>query len=221
MLLPTIKTALSYGRKFMVSFNPFLAHPFKAVLFPLSASLFLWGCAAKEIYEFAPGCPKITVLSSAADYYTFANQQTDIAHLMTKASIIGVGGECLDDPHNAKNKKKREKGLPYQNKINTDMNIVMQIQRGPAASENHIRVPYFIATLHDGNIEDKQEMSAEVTFPNNVNQIIFRSDKLRFNIPSTPQRTADNYELVIGFQLSPEQLEYNRSHYRSAKFRKN
>ncbi len=179
----------------------------------LPLTFFLWGCAENVTYDFPPACPKISILPATSDYYIFENNQNSLPHLTTKASITEVTGNCLDDPKNAKNKSRKAQNLSYQDYIDIKMNISLQIQRGPAAQQNSFKIPYFIATIHNGKIIDKQKITAEVNFPNNIDQIRLESKELLFKLPITNSRTADGYELAIGFQLTPNQLDYNRHHF--------
>ncbi|CAI3925127.1 unnamed protein product [Commensalibacter communis] len=186
---------------------------------PISASLFLLGCNAKETYDFPPACPKVTVLSSASDAYQFSNNTNDLAHLVTKASILGAEGNCIDDPKNEDNKEKKKRKKAYTDKIDTTMNVVIQVKRGPAAQERRYQIPYFITMIKNGEIMDKQQFVANVQFPDNIDQVTLKSDKILLKIPATADRQPDGYELFIGFQLSPEQLAYNRDHFRPVQYK--
>lgn len=191
----------------------------KSILFPLGASFFLWGCASKDNYDFPPACPKVTVLSSASDYYTFSNNEDDLAHLVTKANILGIDGNCIDDPANESNKEKKKHRKAYTDKIDTTMSVVIQVARGPAAQERRYQIPYFITTIKNGKIVDKKHFIAVAQFPDNIDQITLKSDKILLKIPATPDRQPDGYELFIGFQLSPEQLAFNRDHFRPVQYK--
>lgn len=202
----------------MIFSNTLIKQTTKISLSFLPMSFFLWGCAEKVTYDFPPACPKISILPAASDYYVFDNNQTNLAHLITKASITEVTGNCADDPKNESKDKKKKKKWIYQDHIDTTMHITLQIQRGPAAQEHHYKIPYFIATIHNGHIVNKQEMTAEANFPNNIDQLKLESKKLLFKIPATSARVPDGYELAIGFQLTPEQLNYNRHHFRAVRY---
>lgn len=184
----------------------------------LPTTFFLWGCAEKVTYDFPPVCPKVSILPAAADYYEFADNQSSLSHLIVKTSITEVSGNCTDDPKNENREEKKGKKWIQQDLIDTDLTIALQIQQGPAAQEHRYKIPYFVATLHNNQIVDKQTLIADVDFPNNINQINLASKKLRFKIPATSARAPDGYELVIGFQLTPEQLAYNRSHFRAVHY---
>lgn len=198
----------------MIFSNALFLRSLKFSFLSLPMFAFLAGCTEKANYDFPPACPKVSVLPSASDAYTFENNQENLSHLITKASIISISGNCADDPNNDdKDKKKRR-----QDKIDLTMNITIQVQRGPASQQRHYHIPYFIATLRNGEIVDKKEFSADIEFPNNIDQLTLKSRKLLFKMPATPARTPDGYEYAIGFQLSQEQLAYNRTHFRNASY---
>ncbi|CAK7192129.1 hypothetical protein COMNV_00314 [Commensalibacter sp. Nvir] len=193
-------------------------HTIKSFLIPLFAANFLWGCAEKQTYEFPPVCPKITVLSSASDYYQFYNHIQDLSHLDIRASILGVKGKCVDDPKNIDNAENKKKGKSYVDRIDTTLNVIIQAQQGPAAQHKKYQIPYFIATIKNGAIVDKKNLIARFDFPDNVDQLTLKSEPLLFKLPSTPARTPDGYELFLGFQLTPDQLSYNRNHFKAVHY---
>lgn len=203
----------------MILSNVLRQSTLKSLFVPMSASLFLLGCNAKETYDFPPACPKVTVLPSASDAYQFSNNEDDLAHLVTRASISGVEGNCIDDPKNEDNKQKRKRHKEITDKIDTTMNVVIQVSRGPAAQDRHYKIPYFITTIRNGQITDKQQFVADVNFPDNIDQVTLKSDKILLKIPATLERVPDGYELFIGFQLSPEQLAFNRDHFRPVQYK--
>ena len=206
------------GRKAMILSSVLTKKTIKTPLAFLPFTFFLWGCAEKVTYDFPPACPKVSILPAASDYFVFENNQDSLPHLITKASIIEISGNCTDDPKNEKNKERRKRNLSYQDYIDTQLSVTLQIQRGPAAQTHSFKIPYFIATIHNGKVVDKQEMIAEVSFPNNIDQVKLESKKLMFKVPATTARTPDGYKLTVGFQLSPNQLEYNRHHFGSVQY---
>lgn len=197
----------------MILSNVFIKKTTKASLAFLPFTVLLWGCAEKVTYDFPPACPRVSVLPATSDYFVFENNQNSLPHLITKASITEISGNCTDDPKNQKNKERKERNLSYQDYIDTKINVTLQIQRGPAAQKHSFKIPYFIATIHNGEIVDKQEVIAKADFLNNIDQIKLESKNLKFKIPATDARTPDGYELAIGFQLTPNQLDYNRHHF--------
>lgn len=203
----------------MISLKSLHQSALKSLLFPLGATFFLWGCAAKDAYDFPPACPKVTILNSASDSYTFSNNEDDLAHLVTKASILGVEGNCIDDPANASNKEKKKRNKTYTDKIDTTISVVIQVARGPAAQERRYQIPYFITMIQNGKIVDKKHYVAVAQFPDNIDQVTLKSDKILLKIPATSDRRPDGYELFIGFQLSPEQLTFNRDHFRTVQYK--
>ncbi|MDI2090715.1 hypothetical protein [Commensalibacter oyaizuii] len=202
----------------MILSNALHKQTIKLLSISLGSSFFLWGCAEQVTYDFPPACPKVSVVPTASDYYEFADQKADISHLVTRASILGVEGSCIDDPKNASKEEKKNKKKHFQDKIDTTLSVTMQVQRGPAAQERHYRIPYFIATFRNGAIVEKKNLIATVDFPDNIDQTRIKSDKILFKIPATPARTPDGYELMVGFQLTPEQLSFNRNHFRSVQY---
>lgn len=85
-------------------------------------------------------------------------------------------------------------------------------QPGPARAENTIRYPYFIALLDpNGKILDKKVLEGEAKFKSGDTQIRFAEeyDKIKFDVPEG--KDGQGYEILIGFQLTREQVEFNRA----------
>lgn len=71
--------------------------------------------------------------------------------------------------------------------------------------------PYFVAvTAPNGKIMAKEIFAASLSYaPNENNHSYF--ENLRQIIPIKSKNMANRYKILIGFQVSPEQLAYNRA----------
>lgn len=73
-------------------------------------------------------------------------------------------------------------------------------------------LPYFVAVADaNGNILGKQQFTMTLGF--DVNQPVAKgNDNITVHLPLKNAQLGNVYTLVIGFQLSPSQLDYNRAH---------
>jgi hypothetical protein len=70
--------------------------------------------------------------------------------------------------------------------------------------------PYFIAiTTPNGNITSKEVFAATMSFPADSDSEE-HTEQMRQVIPLSGEYIAKDYEILVGFQLTPEELEYNR-----------
>ena len=184
---PAMSTAVS---------KPGVAHlPRLAGLLALVA---LSSCGPDNPNAFAPECVPVGILADAADLSTYSGPSRDLATMVTHASIAAIGGTCSN----------AENGHALQ----TSINVTIGVQRGPAASYRTVSLPYFVALLHGDRIVEKHDLSIEATFPPNADRLALKSDPLELELPITRRMSSDSYRLEVGFQLSPEQLAYNRAH---------
>ncbi len=72
--------------------------------------------------------------------------------------------------------------------------------------------PFFVAvTDPSGKIMAKEIFAASLTYSTNENEHTY-FEKLRQIIPIKSKAMARHYKVLIGFQVTPDQLEYNRAH---------
>jgi hypothetical protein len=97
--------------------------------------------------------------------------------------------------------------------------ITMQIEidfafgRGPKAEGDSKTYTYFVAaTRRDRNVLAKEDYTVDVKFPKGVS-VVRKTEKIDgIVIPrATATVSGTNFEIITGFELTPEQLAYNRS----------
>jgi hypothetical protein len=90
------------------------------------------------------------------------------------------------------------------------LNVVVGAERGPANRAPTATVPYFIAIGDpQRNVLAKEVFSSTVTFLPNQPRAA-STEETEETIPLPKGRSAEKYGIVVGLQLSPEELEYNR-----------
>lgn len=160
----------------------------------------LAGCENDDPNAFAPACAQVGILGDAADYsdYGASDSLPDLAKLVAHGSIAGVSGHC----------SAAAKGT----QLHTEIRLDLAITRGPAAPGHTLDVPYFVAVTRDGQVLSKQTLVAQAQFPDNGDRVLVRTDPLALDLPVTRARPGDSYRIEVGFQLSADQLAYNRAH---------
>ena len=80
---------------------------------------------------------------------------------------------------------------------------------GPAADTSVYRVPFFVAVSRDNEaVLGKRVFVSEHRFSAGVDHSVQREELVQF-IPLEKNQKPTAFEILIGFQLTPEQLEYN------------
>ena len=95
--------------------------------------------------------------------------------------------------------------------IDADLTLDISFGRGPAAQGRQATYNYFVAVTRK-NIEviEKKVFPITVTFPEGVN-IMEATEKLaKIIIPRATDTTSGaNFEIIVGFDLTPEQIAFN------------
>ena len=71
--------------------------------------------------------------------------------------------------------------------------------------------PYFISVITlSGQILSKDVFALAMMYDKGVARMV-KQDKLRQTIPLMERQSASGFQVVVGFQLTEEELDYNRS----------
>ncbi len=90
--------------------------------------------------------------------------------------------------------------------------VTMTVSRGAAGSNPKISIPYFVAVTRGGEVIAKAPLFANIEFSSGVNQMAYTSETVTLALPTTKDVSAAAFDLRAGFQLSDDQLAYNRAH---------
>ncbi len=146
---------------------------------------------------FAPVCPQLALLRDGGDLTRFAGSGRDIIDLVLDAHLTAVPASC--------------KYLDRSNtKVQATLSVMMSLGRGPAMRGRAIDVPYFIAVTEGDRVLDRQGYGLRAEFPANADRITGRSDPVTLDFPVSRDKSAAAYQIWVSFQLTPEELAYNR-----------
>ncbi len=171
----------------------------------LAAAVALTGCQGFRDNFGSPrpnpgACPTALSLYEAHRLVDFEGREASYANIGFTGEILGVSALC---------RYTDEDSTP----INTVLEMRMAFGRGPAASSESRTYQYFVAvTRRDSAVISKETFSIPVTFrPGETRvEVVQTFDGLM--IPrATPTTSGGNFEILVGFELTDDQLEYNRS----------
>ncbi len=166
----------------------------------VAALLLLAGCGTGGLFrkkEAPPSCPRVGILSEAAKTTVYrAGPGRDLTDVAYEQELLDFKGGCRYD------------------KALTAVTIIFTLQvsgtRGPAGEAAETQVPYFVAVVDKKqNILSRQRFVAKVPFTQGRRRAIV-GEELEQTIPFVPGRGAADVEVLIGLELTPEQLEANR-----------
>lgn len=149
-------------------------------------------CQKSPFKVIESNCPAVSVVSNVGSLTRFAGAGRNADDVTFNATITGVLVDCDEGK-------------------DVDMEVTFAIvgRSGPAMTEGSVTLPYFIILMRDNHlITAKKIYETTVNFSDRtgraavMERIVMRFDDV------TPARRYD-YELLIGFQLTPDEVIYN------------
>lgn len=145
-------------------------------------------CPHVEIVEELRAFNDFTDLSDPGDY-----------NLISRATIAKIDTACSYD----------------QRSVTVDLKMAFEGQLGPraktsASDKPFFSYPFFVAvTGAGGDILAKEIFAASMTYPAGENRQTYH-ENMRQIIPVESRDRGARYKILVGFQLNPDQLAYNR-----------
>jgi len=161
-----------------------------------AALLALAGCSSTKETEAAAACPDVRLPNDAAELTRFRpGGAADLTDVAFQARITGTNLTC-------------SKGADRDTIV--DLAIGFEGARGPAATQATAPVAYFVGVVGpDGQILNRESFSVELQLPDRQS-LDAKIDEIRVTIPVAEGRSAADYTLFAGIQLTADELKYNR-----------
>ncbi|CAM3615529.1 hypothetical protein [Thalassospira profundimaris] len=144
-----------------------------------------------------PVCPAAYLPKDTAKLVQFSGAGRDLTDVIVEAEFTGYLGDCgydLDDKE-----------------LDVIISPIITAELGPAAQNRNVQFKYFVA-LRDPNgaFIQKSVFDVNMAFADNLNMARIRDEQVTLSVPLDDVWTGPDYEIYLGFQLSADQLEYNR-----------
>lgn len=161
------------------------------VILPLLA-----GCASSS--DEQPACPSVAIVRDLHQYADFGRAEKPArGEFVAAARLDGVQGDCRTE----------------EKDIVAHIDIAMRAFRGPRLGGDRAAFPYFIAVLdRDDRVVTKQNLSVDFSLAQEA-QMVEKTELVRVRIPNPHGRDGSHWRVLVGFQLSPEQLAFNRGEF--------
>lgn len=142
-------------------------------------------------------CPFVKTLYDAARYVEFSGGQEASSSVGFTGEIQGVTSACAyksNDP------------------IAVTMNILFELGRGPQAGGASKTYRYWVAvTDRNREVLAKQTFELPVTFDDGKDRVYKSEDVKGIVIPrATETVSGENFEVLIGFEVTPQMAAFNR-----------
>lgn len=154
----------------------------------------LAGC---ETQADRTNCPVTNILANTASLTVFKpNMQADPAGMLYSVQMTGVKRSCDFD---------KDEGT-----ADSDLTITFRATRPPSGGEAHYTVPYYVATMLGGStVITKQILAVPFDFAPGQSTVTFTADVPDVVIHFANGKKPYEYGLLVGIQLTREQLDYN------------
>ncbi len=153
-------------------------------------------------YLLANECPQIEIVDDLSSLSDFSSPKSPSRkNLISRIDIKSAESTCK---------------LASKSAI-IDLKVIFQGTLGPKGRNDKAEKPFFsypffiVVTTPTGKILAKEIFAASMTFAAGANQHTY-FEQLRQIIPINSKEQAYRYRVLIGFQVTPDQLEYNRKH---------
>jgi hypothetical protein len=143
-------------------------------------------------------CPSALSLYDAHRLVEINGEEITYENVGFTAEIIGVRSFC---------------SYYGERPILANLEIDMGFGRGPAARGDAHTYEYFVAvTRRDMAVIHKETFPVRVEFDAGEDRVYLTEEIEAISIPRAEEGTSGvNFEIIVGYELTPEQIEFNRS----------
>jgi hypothetical protein len=142
-------------------------------------------------------CPSIGLLRDTARLSRFAPGGYSIRDLEVEGVVTGVKSTCrFDSAHR---------------RVRMAVTIQITGREGPAFAGGSVDLPFFVAVVRRGEIIlAKRVFQSRLIF--GEQPLVSTTENMATEVSLAPGTTTADYEVLVGFQLTPAELEYNHQH---------
>jgi len=165
----------------------------------LSAGL-LAGCAGEDARMKV--CPRVAVLTEAGTLTRFEpGPGRDILDITFQVDVGDIIASCTFSDS-------KEHGR----RVVVQVAPVFVLDKGSANADGKAAFTYFVSVVRNGTILTKQPFDQVVEFAANRSRAIVREDTppIEVDIPLAYKAAEYEYEVLVGIQLTADELAYNR-----------
>jgi hypothetical protein len=173
---------------------PGLMLRYSPAILALAALGFLSACTTVRDND----CPAASAIVDTAVQSVFApGAPTDPSNLLYTLEISGVKSTCDSD-------KQAEKA-------ESTVTISFRATRAPTGAAVHYEAPFFVAISQSDRILTKREFKVGFGFEPGQSETKFEQTIGSANLHAGDDHKTFDYAILVGLQLTKEQLQYNRA----------
>jgi hypothetical protein len=164
------------------------------------AALLLASCAAEPV----PPCPSVRIDNATANVTQFRDGPgRDVGDIVYQAEIVTYNGSCTQD-------LEQDEGS-----AEVEMEVEFALATGPAAPAGELPVYYFVAVPQlFPEAHGKQVFQINRKSAGGAAKAERWTETIRITLPVTRARPSAAFDIYVGFQLTGDQLAFNRTRIR-------
>lgn len=161
----------------------------------IAVVLLLAGCGT-ERYK---NCPSTSVIvdTSIATVFKKPDAPLDASNILYTVEVSGVGSTCDVD----------KQALSSASAVN----ITFRATRAPNGGAVHYKIPYFVAISQADRLLAKKVYTADFAFEPGQTTAEFVGAADNVDVSAGRDKKTFDYVILVGLQLTKEQLDYNRA----------
>ena len=176
--------------------------PRAPVLAGVALGLTLLGACAPD--RTVPPCPNVRVDSSTANVTQFRDGPgREVGDIVYQAEIVNYQGSCTQDLEND------------EGEAEVEMEVEFAMATGAAAAAGQVPLYYFVAIPQlFPDPAAKQVFEVRRSSRGGAARAERWTESIALTLPVTKARPSAAYDIYVGFQLTDEQLAFNRTRIR-------
>ncbi len=162
-----------------------------------TALLALSGCKI-WVKDEPPPCPRVSVLEDASKLVRFTGAGKTANDIEMTAEITKYRGSCFYD--------KDDKTMQVSLKVG------INALPGPAFAQGPHQLDYFVAIPAFTGADGKKIFPVKLDLSNDPKGTHVDDAEVSLTFPVKDVKKLEAYEIFVGFQLTPAELDFNRKH---------
>jgi len=162
--------------------------------------LVLAACASDQDAAL-PSCPKASILEGTSTLTRFRDGPgQDLTDVNFTGQIERLNGSCIYEVDST------DAGV-----LHMDVIVEVRVDRGPANRDRTTRFEYFVSVLDaNGTVMAKEVFPFSIKFSGNGTTTRDTDAPVSMIIPVTAEQVSEDFSVFVGFQLTPDEIRYNR-----------
>ncbi len=146
-------------------------------------------------------CPRLAALRDLQQWTDFGGQKPAKENLVVAARLDPPQGSCRF----------------RSERIEADLDLTIRLHRGPRVEQEIVSMPYFAAVVDaQDRVINKQNFTVAIDVPSGKTPETV-TEKLRLVIPNAEELDGSAWRIMVGLQLTPQQVAFNRGDFSEPK----